>query len=62
MAGVATVLPPLQHVERGLCRCFFKVIRGREVGEKQRRKENLLPLFSACPGEEDDGAVQNGTV
>jgi len=50
--------PPLQQVEIGLCRRLFEVIGGREVGAKQRRKENLLlPLFSACPGEEDGGAV-----
>ena len=62
--GHCAVAPPLplQHVESGLCRRLFEVIGGREVGAKQRRKENLLPLFSMRPGEEDDGVVQNGTV
>jgi len=41
---------------------FLKVIQGREVGEKQRRKTTFSSLFSTCIGEEDDGVVQNSTV
>jgi hypothetical protein len=60
------VLPPLHRLfntwKGWQVGVFLKVIEGREVGEKQRRKTTFSSLFSACTGEEDDGAVQNSTV
>ena len=35
---------------------------GKESRRKEKKKNDSSPLFSARPGEEDDGAVQNGTV
>ena len=32
------------------------------VAVNRRRKKFFFPCFVAYPGEEDDGAVQNGTV
>jgi len=41
---------------------FLKSSGGGKLVRNRGEKTNLLPLFSACPGEEDDGAIQNGTV
>ena len=66
MAGAATVLPPLHRPFKswkvGHVGVFLKSSEGGKSVRNRGEKKIFFSLFSTRPGEEDDGADQNGPV